>query len=144
MSTELIASTSTDAPAFAAAPAANARFSIATASCSATSTPGTRSPYGAFSRVHPVRPAISTAARTFSLNSRPPGGMRHDPAFPGRHVPGMEVQRDQVNPGIRDRRDERVRLGVGRHHGLPRPPELNPVEPRGLSGARPAAPAAAR
>ena len=68
-STELIASTRTDAPAFAAASAASVRFSIATSSWAAGSTPSSRFPYGAFSRVHPVRSAISAQAAMFSLNA---------------------------------------------------------------------------
>ena len=98
MSTELMASTSTDAPALPAAPAANARFSTATASCSATSTPGTRSPYGAFSRLHRVRPAISTAAATFSLNSAVRAGCDTIPRSPAAMSPAWKFSETSSTP----------------------------------------------
>ncbi len=92
----------------------------------------------------PSAPRSPRAAATFSRNSRRPARMRHDPALPGRHVPGVEVQRNQLDPGVSDRPDERVGLGVGRRHARPRPPELNPAEPGRLGGAGRAGPAAVR
>ena len=58
-----------------------------------------------------------------------PARMGQDSALSGRHVPGVKVQRDELDPGVADRPDERVGLRVGRHHPRPRPPELHPVEP---------------
>ena len=86
-STELIASTSTTAPAPAAAVAASLRFSIATASCSAGSTPSIRFPYAAFSRRHPVRRAISAQASMFSRNALAAAGTETSPRSPAAMSP---------------------------------------------------------
>src|SRR6516165_3567921 len=122
-STELIASTRTNAPAFAAASAASVRFSIAISSWAAESTPSSRFPYAAFSRVHPVR----RGGRRY----------RHQPPVPGRQVTGVEVQADQLDTGVRQRGDERVRVGVRGGNLLERPPELHGAEPGGPGGGRP-------
>ena len=87
-STELIASTSTDgADPSAAASAASPRFSIATASCSAGSTPSIRFPYAAFSRLHPVRRAISAQASMFSRNALAAAGTETSPRSPAAMSP---------------------------------------------------------
>src|SRR6478735_11085868 len=57
----------------------------------------------------------------------------HQTAVAAGHVAGEEVQPDQLYPGVRDGADEGIDLGVRRHRGGERPPELDRVEPS-LSG----------
>jgi hypothetical protein len=56
---------------------------------------------------------------------------------PAGHVAHEEVQPDELHACVGDRGGEPLHLGVGRRGHLPRPPELDRVEPRPPRGLRP-------
>ena len=107
-------------------------------------TPGTRSPYGAFSRVHPVRPAISTAASNIlpELARRARGATRSRAPRPPCPRHGSSAKPGQPRPRRSTRRTRRPRRRTA-----PWPPRATRIQPRGTprpSRRRPAERAAAR
>jgi uncharacterized membrane protein len=58
-----------------------------------------------------------------------PARVGQDAALPGGHIPAVDVEADELDPGITDGVHERVRVLVFRHVLVERPPELDRVEP---------------